>query len=80
MESKASEESLAVSSDGLVTNGGFEKDRMLGGGFDWRIGTAPGTEISFDQADFSEGKRSLKIIFNGKEKCRFPTCLSICGT
>ena len=70
-KARLEEEGLAASSDGPVTNGGFEKDRLLGGGFDWRMGTPPGAEISFDQGNFSEGKRSLKISFNGKENIDF---------
>jgi len=70
-KARVQEEGLAVSSDGLITNGGFEKDQVLGGGFDWKTGTAPGTEISFDPKECFEGKRSLKISFNGKENVDF---------
>jgi hypothetical protein len=62
------EEGLNISSDGnLITNGGFEQDKLLGGGFDWKIGTVKGAEISFDSSVALEGKRSLKIAFDGKE-------------
>ena len=54
-----------------MTNGGFEKEKILGGGFDWRIEKAPGVEISFDSSIVWEGKRSLKIVFNGKENVEF---------
>jgi tetratricopeptide (TPR) repeat protein len=66
------EEGLLASSDGnLVTNGGFEREKMLGGGFDWRMSTVPGAKISFDHSTTVEGKHSLKIEFDGKENVDF---------
>jgi len=66
------EEGLPVPSDGNpVTNGGFERENLLGGGFDWRIGTVAGAEVSFDHSVAFEGKKSLKIAFNGKENVDF---------
>jgi tetratricopeptide (TPR) repeat protein len=66
------EEGFPIPSDGnLVTNGGFEKEKFLGGGFDWKIENVPGAKISFDQSLASEGKNSLKITFNGKENVNF---------
>jgi tetratricopeptide (TPR) repeat protein len=66
------EERLPVSSDGnLITNGGFEKKEVLGGGFDWKITTVPGAEVSFDHSIAFEGKSSLRIVFNGKENVDF---------
>jgi hypothetical protein len=66
------EEGLEVASDGnLMTNGGFERDKLLGGGFDWKIGNVKGAEISFDSFVAFEGKRSLKIAFDGKENVNF---------
>ena len=66
------EEKLPTPSDkNLIINGGFEKETILGGGFDWRIGTVPGAEISFDRAESFEGQSSLKISFNGKENVDF---------
>jgi hypothetical protein len=66
------EEGLSIPSDGnTVTNGGFEREKLLGGGFDWRIGTVAGAEISFEHSIAFEGKRSLKITFNGKENVDF---------
>lgn len=66
------EEGLAVPSDGnTVTNGGFEREKVLGGGFDWRIGTVAGAEVSFDHSVAFAGKSSLKIAFNGKENVDF---------
>ncbi|MGZ6203062.1 MAG: carbohydrate binding domain-containing protein, partial [Thermodesulfobacteriota bacterium] len=59
-------------SDGnLITNGGFEKEKILGGGFDWKIEKVPGAEITFDSSTSFEGKNSLKIVFNGKENVDF---------
>ncbi len=55
----------------LITNGDFGKDEMLGGGFDWKIEKVPGTEVSFDPSVAFEGKRSLKIVFTGKENVDF---------
>jgi hypothetical protein len=66
------EEKLPTPSDqNLIINGGFEEETALRGGFDWRIGTVPGAEISFDRAESFEGKSSLKISFNGKENVNF---------
>jgi hypothetical protein len=66
------EEGLSIPSDGnLITNGGFEEKEILGGGFDWKMTNVPGAEISFDHSTAFEGKRSLKIVFNGKENVDF---------
>jgi len=66
------EEGLKIPSDGnLITNGGFEQDKLLGGGFDWKIKKVKGAEISFDSSVAFEGKRSLKIAFDGKENVNF---------
>ncbi|NWF92726.1 MAG: carbohydrate binding domain-containing protein [Syntrophaceae bacterium] len=66
------EEGLSIPSDGnLVTNGGFEKKEILGGGFDWRITGVPGVEVSFDHSVAFEGRSSLRIDFNGKENVDF---------
>ena len=66
------EEGLSIPSDGnLITNGGFEKEQILGGGFDWKIVNVPGVDISFDHSIAFEEKSSLKITFNGKENVDF---------
>jgi hypothetical protein len=66
------EEGIPIPSDGnLITNGGFEKKEILGGGFDWRILKISGAETSFDQSTAFEGKTSLRIAFNGKENIDF---------
>ena len=66
------EEGLPVPYDSnLITNGRFEKEKILGGGFDWKIEKVSGAEVSFDPSVALEGKRSLKIVFNGKENVDF---------
>ncbi len=66
------EEGGPASSDGrLITNGGFETEKNVGGGFDWKIAKMNGAEVSFDDSVSFEGKRSLKIAFNGKENVDF---------
>lgn len=55
----------------LITNGGFEKESVLGSGFDWKIGKVAGAEILIDPSLSFEGKRSLKIQFDGKENLDF---------
>jgi hypothetical protein len=61
----------APEDDNLITNGGFEKEKILGGGFDWKIEKAAGVDITFDSSIAYEGKHSLKIVFNGKENVDF---------
>jgi hypothetical protein len=71
-KARLQEEDLSIPSDGnLITNGGFEKKEILGGGFDWKMTNVPGAEISFDHSMAFEGKSSLKIVFNGKENVDF---------
>jgi Tfp pilus assembly protein PilF len=71
-KARLQEEGLSPFSDSnLITNGDFEKDQILGGGFDWKIEKVPGAEVSFDPSVAFEGKRSLKIVFNGKENVDF---------
>jgi tetratricopeptide (TPR) repeat protein len=66
------EQGFKIPSDGnLITNGGFEQEKLLGGGFDWKIGKVKGAEISFDSSVAFEGKSSLKIAFDGKENVDF---------
>ena len=66
------EEGLSpISESDLITNGDFGKDEILGGGFDWKIENASGTQVSFDPSVSFEGKRSVKIVFTGKENVDF---------
>ena len=66
------EEGLALYSESdLITNGGFEKEKILGGGFDWKIEKVPGAEVIFVSSMAVEGKSSLKVVFNGKENVNF---------
>lgn len=55
----------------LITNGGFENEGLLGAGFDWRMGKVAGAEVSIDPSQAYDGRRSLKIEFNGKENVDF---------
>jgi hypothetical protein len=55
----------------LINNPGFEIEASLGGGFDWTINQTPGAEVSIDHSVAFEGKRSLKIRFNGRENIDF---------
>ena len=69
---RCQEEGLPPFAEGeLITNGDFGKDKILGGGFDWKIDHVSGTEASFDSSIAFEGKRSLKIVFTGKENVDF---------
>jgi tetratricopeptide (TPR) repeat protein len=71
-KARLQEEGSSISSDGnLITNGSFEKEKILGGGFDWKISNVPGAKVSFDQSVAFEGKSSLKITFDGKENVDF---------
>jgi hypothetical protein len=71
-ESRLREEGLPVPEDNnLITNGDFEKEQILGGGFDWKMEKVAGAEVSFDPSIAYEGKRSLKIVFDGKENVDF---------
>ena len=71
-KARLQEEGLPIPSDGnWITNGGFEKEKILGGGFDWKIEKVTGAEITFDTSTAFEGKNSLKIVFNGKENVDF---------
>jgi len=71
-KARLQEEGLPIPSDGnWMTNGGFEKEKILGGGFDWKIEKVPGADTSFDLSSALEGKRSVKIVFNGKENVDF---------
>jgi len=66
------EERLPVlSRENLIVNGDFEMDKVFGGGFDWKIESIRGAEVSFDPTVAVEGERSLKISFNGKENVDF---------
>ena len=66
------EEGFKIPSDGnLITNGGFEQEKLLGGGFDWKIGKVKGAEVSFDPSISFAGKSSLRIAFDGKENINF---------
>ncbi len=54
----------------LVWNGGFEYD-TVGQGFDWKINQANGVHADYDYRRKTEGQRSLRIKFLGKENVDF---------
>jgi tetratricopeptide (TPR) repeat protein len=71
-KARLKEEGLPLPSEGnLVTNGGFEKEKIMGGGFDWRMAPVQGASMSFDPSVAFEGKQSLKISFDGKDNIDF---------
>jgi hypothetical protein len=71
-KARLQEEGLPVSEDtNLITNGSFEKEKVLGGGFDWKISTVPGAKVSFDRSVTFNGNSSMKITFDGKENVDF---------
>jgi hypothetical protein len=51
-----------------VWNGGFETERLLGWGLDWRVRRAWGVEVTLDRFAAAKGSRSLRLAFNS-----FPT-------
>jgi hypothetical protein len=51
-----------------VWNGGFETDRLLGWGLDWRVQRVWGVEVALDRLVAAAGSRSLRLAFNS-----FPT-------
>jgi len=57
-----------ASQGSAVWNGGFEADRLLGWGFDWRVQRVWGVEVSIDRFVAAKGSRSLRLTFNS-----FPT-------
>lgn len=48
----------------LVANGSFESD-ILNGGLDWRIVPLEGVTVSIDPEDATDGRRSVRIEFDG---------------
>jgi hypothetical protein len=71
-KARLQEEGLPLSADGnVITNGSFEKEKILGGAFDWKTSNVPGAKVSFDQSVAFEGKSSVKITFDGKENVDF---------
>lgn len=62
-----------VSPDGqadgnAVWNGGFETERLLGWGLDWRVRRVWGVDVALDRFTAAKGSRSLRLTFNS-----FPT-------
>jgi tetratricopeptide (TPR) repeat protein len=52
----------------LMWNGGFERERLRGWGFDWKVQHAWGVEVSLDHFAAASGRQSLRLAFNS-----FPT-------
>jgi tetratricopeptide (TPR) repeat protein len=52
----------------LMWNGGFERERLRGWGFDWKVRHAWGVELSLDRFAAASGRQSLRLSFNS-----FPT-------
>ena len=50
----------------LVANGGFESD-ILNGGLDWRVVPLEGARVSMDSEEAFEGKRSVRVDFDGTQ-------------
>ena len=58
-----------TSESNAVWNGGFETERLLGWGLDWRVQKAWGVDVALDRfAAAAAGNRSLRLTFNS-----FPT-------
>jgi hypothetical protein len=60
--------SIADNSGNLVWNGGFERERLRGWGFDWQVRQAWGVEVSLERFAAASGRQSLRLSFNS-----FPT-------
>ena len=57
-----------TSESNAVWNGGFETERLLGWGLDWRVEKTWGVEVAIDRFVAGAGNRSLRLTFNS-----FPT-------
>jgi tetratricopeptide (TPR) repeat protein len=56
----------ASTGSSMVFNGGFEYD-ATGGGLDWHLVPAPGTNYDYDTANPHSGKRALRLTFDGEQ-------------
>ena len=57
-----------ASENSAVWNGGFETERLLGWGLDWRVQKTWGVDVALDRFVAAAGSRSLRLTFNS-----FPT-------
>ena len=57
-----------ASESSAVWNGGFETERLLGWGLDWRVQKTWGVDVALDRFVAAAGSRSLRLTFNS-----FPT-------
>ena len=64
-KSISNDESINVEPE-AITNGGFENDVLPTGAivFDWQLGNVLQPQIGFDEAQKTEGRRSLVFVFN----------------
>jgi len=53
-----------------ITNGSFERP-IVNGGRDWRVLSADGVRVSLDTSEFFEGRRALRVEFNGKNNLAY---------
>ncbi|HEX9843063.1 MAG TPA: hypothetical protein VGC20_09950, partial [bacterium] len=56
--------SLGGNASNLVWNGGFERERLRGWGFDWQVRHAWGIEVRLDHFAAASGQQSLRLTFN----------------
>jgi hypothetical protein len=71
-KARLQEEGLSIPADGnVIINGSFENEKILGGGFDWKIADVKGAKVAFDRSVAFEGNHSIKITFDGKENVDF---------
>jgi tetratricopeptide (TPR) repeat protein len=54
--------------DDAIWNGGFEAERLLGWGLDWRVRSTWGVDVILDRVVSAQGRHSLRLTFNS-----FPT-------
>jgi tetratricopeptide (TPR) repeat protein len=55
----------------LMWNGGFERERLRGWGFDWKVRHAWGVEASLDHFAAASGRKSLRLTFNSSPTLDF---------
>jgi len=71
-KARLQQEKRSLPFDGnVVTNGSFEEENILGGGFDWKIAEVKGAKVSRDHSVAFEGNHSIRISFEGKENVDF---------
>ncbi len=66
-------------STNLVFNGGFENERLLGWGLDWRVSRVWGVEVVVDRFVASAGRHSLRLAFNSFPTLNFSAVSQLVG-